>query len=72
MKLMDNRKNNTKGLTYADLPIGTCFEDSAGFICIKTNSCGGCIFYTSENYWDSAKQELDERVTVLNSTITIS
>ena len=71
MELVDNRKTK-KVLTFADLPIGACFEDSAGFICIKTNSCGGCIFYTSENYWDSAEQELDERVTVLNSTITIS
>lgn len=72
MKLMDNRKNNTKGLTYADIPIGACFEDSTGYICIKTNSSGGCLFYTSVNGWDCAEQELDETVTVLNSTITIS
>lgn len=72
MKLTDNRKNNTKGLTYADIPIGACFEDSAGFICIKTNSCGGCLFYSPLNGWDCAEQELDEKVTVLDSTITIS
>ena len=71
MKLVDNRKTK-KVLTFADLPIGACFEDSAGFICIKTNSCGGCLFYSPLNGWDCTEQELDEKVTVLNSTITIS
>ena len=71
MKLVDNRKTK-KVLTFADLPIGACFEDSAGFICIKTNSCGGCLFYSPLNGWDCAEQELDERVTLLDSTITIS
>ena len=71
MKLTDNRKNIKKNFTYADIPIGTCFEDTAGFICIKTDPFGGCLFYTSENNWDCAQQELDERVTVLNATITI-
>lgn len=72
MKLTDNRKNNTKGLTYADLPIGVCFEDSAGFICIKTNPYGGCIFYTSVIGWDYTEQELDEKVTPLDSNLIIS
>lgn len=72
MKLTDNRKNNNKNITYADIPIGTCFEDSEGFICIKTNSCGGCLYYTWANGWDYAEQELDERVTILDSNLIIS
>ena len=72
MKLIDNRKSK-KVCLFADLPLGACFEDAEGYLCIKTYNDGACLYYSeAAEKWDCTDVAPDEKVTLLNSTIIIN
>lgn len=77
LSITDNRKIARKKVQFADLPIGTLYEDKDGVICIKTNShdidgtYGSCIALINDE-WRYDEEHYDSEVIVLEATVVLN
>ena len=74
MKVKDTRAQNNR-VMFGDLPIGYAYEDSEGFLCIKTyhgSTQDNCLVYsTDREEWEPGVEGTGTLVTPLKTTLLI-
>lgn len=69
MKVNDKRKKSE--VVFADIPLGTVFQDIDGDICIKTDDRAMIYLDDEDVIWNRHTYDEDERVIILDAILEV-